>query len=188
MSRQPNGTAIYHDVLPAAGARFIDMKQFPQALGFKLPSVGKVSSKPKPESILKDGDSVGGGAEVPNTPNTAGSASVIGLDFLLGDVVGGIHGLDFESFTANDRLQPLHVVVSSRFFIHFSSYLSLSSGWMLRQGCVNVISARSFRAICVVLDPSQPISFTISLPAVATWNPHSLTFFDHCPTVGAGAL
>lgn len=96
------------------------MKKFPEALGFKLPSVGKGSSKPKAESILQDDDLAGGDAEGPKTPNTVGSASVIGLDFLLGDVVGGIHRLDFESFAANDRLQPLHVVVSSCCFIRFS--------------------------------------------------------------------
>ncbi|CAN0120678.1 unnamed protein product, partial [Ectocarpus sp. 12 AP-2014] len=41
VSRQSNGTAVYHDVLPSAGARFIDMAKFPQALGFELPKVSR---------------------------------------------------------------------------------------------------------------------------------------------------
>lgn len=110
MSRQPNGTAVYHDVLPAAGARFLDMNFFPQALGFELPRFGKGTRRPKAD-VGKGSSKAGDATESSENPVLARFARVIQLDFLLGDVVGGIHELDFESFAANDRLQPLHVVV-----------------------------------------------------------------------------
>ncbi len=80
------------------------MAKFPQALGFELPKVPK-----------KSGGGGGGGGEELSALKAARAASfarVIGLDFLLGDVVGRVHALDFEAFNANDKLQPLHVVVS----------------------------------------------------------------------------
>lgn len=77
------------------------MAKFPQALGFELPKVPKKSGARGGEelSALK-------------AARAASFARVIGLDFLLGDVVGRVHALDFEAFNANDKLQPLHVVVS----------------------------------------------------------------------------
>lgn len=122
VSRQVNGTAVYHDVLPAAGNRFVDMTQFPRALGFELPWTwprkGVRGNNDKGDSGVdcKDGRGMastcrssgsGSGPE-----DTAECARVIRLDFLLGDVVERLHGLDFRTFRANDRLQPLHVVVS----------------------------------------------------------------------------
>ncbi|CAN0455257.1 unnamed protein product, partial [Ectocarpus sp. 12 AP-2014] len=101
VSRQSNGTAVYHDVLPSAGARFIDMAKFPQALGFELPKV------PRKGSGGASGEEELGALEA---ARAASFARVIGLDFLLKDVVGRVHGLDFDTFSANDKLQPLHVV------------------------------------------------------------------------------
>ena len=83
------------------------MAKFPQALGFELPKVPKKSSS-------------AGGEEQLSAPlkaaRAASFARVIGLDFLLGDVVGRVHALDFGAFNANDKLQPLHVVVGLSFF------------------------------------------------------------------------
>ncbi|CAM9738603.1 unnamed protein product [Ectocarpus fasciculatus] len=103
VSRQSNGTAVYHDVLPSAGARFIDMSKFPQALGFELPKV------PRKGSGGASGEEELGALEA---ARAASFARVIGLDFLLEEVVGRVHGLDFGAFSANDKLQPLHVVAS----------------------------------------------------------------------------
>lgn len=80
------------------------MAKFPQALGFELPKVPRKGT-------------LGGGGEDPGTLEAARAASfarVIGLDFLLEDVVGRVHALDFGAFSANDKLQPLHVVVSEQ--------------------------------------------------------------------------
>lgn len=74
------------------------MAQFPHALGFQLPKV------------TMDGVTMMNG-ELETDGQSEKFAKVIGLDFLLGDVVGRVHALDFDSFIANDRLQPLHVVV-----------------------------------------------------------------------------
>lgn len=112
VSRQPNGTAVYHDVLPSAGTRFIDMAKFPQALGFGLPKVDRGANNRKAVAAKGDLDPGREGAESLGSPYSARFARVIRLDFLLGDVVGRIHRLDFEAFAANDKLQPLHVVVS----------------------------------------------------------------------------
>lgn len=108
------------------------MTQFPQALGFELPKVAVARGvegrkKDDAEEAITTADSnstmvtAGNGSETP----AAGTVSleavvtqdskfarVIGLDYLLGDVVGKTHALDFESFRANDRVQPLHVLVS----------------------------------------------------------------------------
>lgn len=114
VSRQSNGTAVYHDILPSAGARFIDMAKFPQALGFELP---KVPKKGAAGGSAGKGDGGGGGGEELSALKAARAASfarVIGLDFLLEDVVGRVHALDFDAFRTNDKLQPLHVVVSVR--------------------------------------------------------------------------
>lgn len=110
VSRQSNGTAVYHDILPSAGARFIDMAKFPQALGFELPKVSKKGT------AGAAGKEIGGGEELSalKAARAASFARVIGLDFLLDDVVGRVHALDFKAFRANDKLQPLHVVVSVR--------------------------------------------------------------------------
>lgn len=110
VSRQSNGTAVYHDILPSAGARFIDMAKFPQALGFELPKVSKKGT------AAAAGKEIGGGEELSalKAARAASFARVIGLDFLLDDVVGRVHALDFDAFRANDKLQPLHVVVSVR--------------------------------------------------------------------------
>lgn len=112
------------------------MAQFPQALGFTLPKVKVARSaegrkKDDAEVAINSADSnvttvaAENDAETP-APETVVSleataaatatrdsefARVIGLDFLLEDVVGKTHALDFESFQTNDRLQPLHVVV-----------------------------------------------------------------------------
>lgn len=96
---------MYHDVLPSAGARFIDMAKFPQALGFELPKV------PRKGSGGASGEEELGALEA---ARAASFARVIGLDFLLEEVVGRVHGLDFGAFSANDKLQPLHVVVSEK--------------------------------------------------------------------------
>ncbi|CAM9772503.1 unnamed protein product [Ascophyllum nodosum] len=115
VSRQANGTAVYHDVLPTAGKRFIDMAQLPRALGFELPWPGKRSGG------NSKGDSSGREQQGRRNPsNSCGSrmeastesARVIRLDFLLGDVVERLHGLDFSAFYTNDMQQPLHVVAS----------------------------------------------------------------------------
>lgn len=79
------------------------MAKFPQALGFELPKVAR-----------KGGGGASGEEELGalEAARAASFARVIGLDFLLEDVVGRVHGLDFGAFSANDKLQPLHVVVS----------------------------------------------------------------------------
>lgn len=107
VSRQSNGTAVYHDVLPSAGSRFIDMSQFPKALGFELPR--------KAIAINGDARDSTGSAEAKADALAARFARVIGLDFLLEDVVARVHSLDFERFLANDKMQPLHVVVRAFF-------------------------------------------------------------------------
>lgn len=128
VSRQPNGTAVYHNTLPCAGSQFIDMAKFPQALGlgFGLPTVTLGSGR-------NGGDDDGDGscqaveangndsesarkndAKAMAIPVTTKFARVIGLDFLLKDVVGRNHALDFEAFRANDQQQPLHVLVRSK--------------------------------------------------------------------------
>ena len=85
------------------------MGKFPQALGFELPKVSK-----KGTAGATAGKESGGGEELSalKAARAASFARVIGLDFLLGDVVGRVHALDFDAFRANDKLQPLHVVVS----------------------------------------------------------------------------
>lgn len=90
------------------------MAKFPQALGFKLPKVkipgerssssGSIGSSMKRSRKNAEIDS--------EAARSAGFARVIGLDFLLDDVVGKMHALDFDTFLANNKLQPLHVVVS----------------------------------------------------------------------------
>ncbi|CAM9257576.1 unnamed protein product, partial [Hapterophycus canaliculatus] len=108
VSRQSNGTAVYHDVLPSAGSRFIDMAKFPQALGFEMPKVPRKGSSSGGASKDMSGDEL----RALQDARAASFARVIGLDFLLEDVVGRVHALDFDAFSANDNLQPLHIVVS----------------------------------------------------------------------------
>eukprot|EP00903_Cladosiphon_okamuranus_P009684 g9214.t1 len=120
VSRQSNGTAVYHDILPSAGARFIDMAKFPQALGFELPKVSKKGT------AVAAGKETGRGEDLSalKAARAANFARVIRLDFLLDDVVGRVHALDFEAFRANDKLQPLHVVASG---VSSMSTVSLAS-------------------------------------------------------------
>lgn len=84
------------------------MAKFPQALGFELPKVAAAGSAATAKDGVTEKDA-GIGTE---PDNSAKFAKVIGLDFLLNDVVGRVHALDFAAFLANDKLQPLHVVVS----------------------------------------------------------------------------
>lgn len=92
----------------------MDITQFPQALGFELPWTWPRKNNGDSDTCVdwEDGrwKASSGGA---GKGDTAKCARVIRLDYLLGDVVGRLHGLDFRTFRANDRLQPLHVLVSS---------------------------------------------------------------------------
>ncbi|KAG5184415.1 acyl transferase/acyl hydrolase/lysophospholipase, partial [Tribonema minus] len=90
ISRQTNGTAVYHDVLPEAGARFLDKSRLVAALG------ATTSMRPRAWAGLR-----------PRLPH-----DVFNLDFLMTTVVGRLWPLDWTSFWANNRHQPLNVVVS----------------------------------------------------------------------------
>lgn len=125
-----NGTAVYHDVLPAAGKRFVDMAQFPRALGFEVPWTWPRKNNGDSDSCVdsEDGKWNASSRGRSGQEDTARCARVIRLDFLLGDVVGRLHGLDFRTFRANDRLQPLHVLVRL-FSILVSVCISRDGKW-----------------------------------------------------------
>ncbi|CAM9219890.1 unnamed protein product, partial [Discosporangium mesarthrocarpum] len=127
VSRQSNGTAVYHDVLPCAGSKFVDKSQLPQALGLPLPQdllqgmngVFKVGKGARDRDTGVGGEDKGAGEDDPPR-----YAKVISLDFLLEDVVERIHALDFPTFSANNQHQPLNIVASG---LESMSSVSLAS-------------------------------------------------------------
>lgn len=112
VSRQFSGIQIYHDILPAAGKLFIDKLKLlfaaglPSALaylfGYRNRQMSKLNNKIVSDSYRVDSD----GTTIIRT-------DVFNLDFLLDHVMGSLQPLDWDTFSRNERVQPLNVVASS---------------------------------------------------------------------------
>jgi predicted patatin/cPLA2 family phospholipase len=113
VSRQFSGIQIYHDILPAAGKLFIDKIKLlfaaglPSALAYLL---GHRGGNKLGASNCTDRTS---GKEFVENSNSNIRTDVFNLDFLLEYVMGNLQPLDWDTFSKNERVQPLHVVASS---------------------------------------------------------------------------
>eukprot|EP01041_Mallomonas_annulata_P009339 gene9339-19382_t len=92
ITRQVSGVAIYHDLIPAAGSKFINKRKLLHAIGLsvKFPILFPLrASIWSPEN------------------------SVLNLEFLLNMVMGSIQPLDWNTFQKNNLNQPLRVIATS---------------------------------------------------------------------------
>lgn len=84
VTRQTGGMGIYHDILPAAGNDFIDKKKLLKTLV-------------TPSFVSMEGR----------------ESNVFNLDFLLEGVMASTQPLDWDTFSSNQKVQPLKIVASS---------------------------------------------------------------------------
>eukprot|EP00471_Norrisiella_sphaerica_P009724 CAMPEP_0184499606 /NCGR_PEP_ID=MMETSP0113_2-20130426/41930_1 /TAXON_ID=91329 /ORGANISM="Norrisiella sphaerica, Strain BC52" /LENGTH=655 /DNA_ID=CAMNT_0026887569 /DNA_START=125 /DNA_END=2092 /DNA_ORIENTATION=+ len=101
VSRQCRATGIYRDLLPCAKDRFLNIRHLLPAL---VPSRG-LASREMIENPLNSWNIWDGG----------GLGEVFNLTFLLEDIMGkdGHYPLDWETFTRNNKHQPLHICASA---------------------------------------------------------------------------
>lgn len=140
VTRQFSGIQIYHDILPAAGKLFIDKLKLlfaaglPSALAYLL---GYRNRQIKIKNVNDDNYVIDSDNDVSSNNGKSVSkirTDVFNLDFLLEYVMGTLQPLDWETFTLNEKVQPLHIIASSlqtlkstTFSKEKGSYNSLSS-------------------------------------------------------------
>ena len=94
ISRQFSGVSIYHDILPAAGSQFISKIMLLKSIGM-LPRIYKKAHYFRDGSLKKL------------------ERCVIDIDLLLSGVMGHLLPLDWETFSENEKKQPLRIITSN---------------------------------------------------------------------------
>lgn len=114
VSRQVNGVQIYHDLLPSAGNRFIDKSRLLNAAGVPTNAL----SPRKLRMFLANNTihrllKIEPAARRVPVAAVVSRSSVINLHFLLDKIMAEMQSLDWSTFAANERLQPLHIVTTN---------------------------------------------------------------------------
>ena len=112
VSRQFSGIQIYHDILPASGTLFIDKIKLIFAAGLPAILASLLGYRNRLTKMKNKND---------NDNNTYGNSNnnssirtdVFNLDFLIEYVMAILQPLDWETFSKNEKVQPLSIVASS---------------------------------------------------------------------------